>query len=293
MIRIINGTTRVCGVIGNPIEHTMSPMLHNFLAERAGMNMVYVPFRVEENRVADVIKGAYGLNILGLNVTVPYKKEVIASLAEIDIGAREIGAVNTLVRVEDGYKGYNTDISGLFRAMTERNISIKEQAVIMIGAGGAAKAVAYLLGREGANTVYLLNRTIEKAVELASDMNRRFAKKVFVPMALSDYQKIPKGSYLAIQTTSVGMYPGTGQAPIEDEEFYQKIHTGIDLIYRPLKTRFMNYVEAAGGITINGLSMLLYQGVTAFELWNERTVSGALVSQAYELLKEALAEYEE
>ena len=109
----ITGTTRTCGLIGNPVEHTLSPVIHNTLAESLGHNLVYVPFLVQPDKLDEAVKGAEALNLLGLNVTVPYKSDVIKSLAEIDSLAKNIGAVNTLVRVEDGYKGYNTDMEGL------------------------------------------------------------------------------------------------------------------------------------------------------------------------------------
>ena len=113
----MNGKTRVCGVIGCPVEHSMSPQMHNFYADRTGLNLAYVPFRVEPQAVGDAVKGAYALNLLGLNVTVPHKQRVMEYLVEIDEDARAIGAVNTLVRMEGGYKGYNTDAAGLKRAM--------------------------------------------------------------------------------------------------------------------------------------------------------------------------------
>ena len=119
---MIDGHTRVCGVIGNPVEHTMSPAIHNALADKLSHNLVYVPFHVETGEVAAAVKGAYALNVLGMNVTVPHKKEVMEGIVEIDALAEKIGAVNTLVRTEGGFKGYNTDMPGLYRAMCSENI---------------------------------------------------------------------------------------------------------------------------------------------------------------------------
>ena len=156
---MIDGETRLCGLIGNPVEHTMSPVIHNTLAEKCGHNLVYVPFQVEEGRLAEAVKGACALNVLGLNVTVPYKSAVIESLVETDELAAHIGAVNTLVRTDGGYKGYNTDMTGLYRAMTGEGIRIEGEEIILLGAGGAAWAVAYLCGAQKAGKVWLLNRT--------------------------------------------------------------------------------------------------------------------------------------
>ena len=149
----INGKTYTCGLIGNPVEHTMSPVIHNTLAQKMNLNMVYVPFLVQQDLAAGV-KGAYALNIQGLNVTVPYKSDVIEHLVSIDELAKSIGAVNTLVKTEGGYKGYNTDMTGLYRAMTSYGIKIEGEEIILLGAGGAARAVAYVCVFYKAKKVY-------------------------------------------------------------------------------------------------------------------------------------------
>lgn len=285
---MINGKTRTCGLIGNPVEHTMSPAIHNTLATRCGHNLVYVPFLVEEGKVLEAVKGAYALNILGMNVTVPYKSEVIESLVEVDELAAQIGAVNTLVRTEGGYKGYNTDMSGLHRAMASEGIRIEGEEIILLGAGGAARAVAYLCAKQNAKQVYLLNRTLEKAEKVAEEVNHAFHREVIVPMLLSDYPKLPEKKFLAIQGTSVGLAPHEEDVVIEDTAFYQKIHTGYDLIYKPLTTRFMRMVKEAGGEAFNGLKMLLYQGIDAYELWNQVKISEEDAEAAYEKMKQAM-----
>ncbi len=285
----INGHTRLCGLIGNPVAHTLSPMIHNTLAKREGHNLVYVPFHVENGYLADAVKGAYGLNVLGMNVTVPYKSDVISHLAEIDELAKKIGAVNTLVRIEGGYKGYNTDILGLYRAMCSEGICLEGEAVIILGAGGAARSVAFLCAEKGAKQVYLLNRSHEKAKAVAEEVNQVFGKECIYPMALADYGSLPKQKYLAIQGTSVGLHPDVDKVVIEDKEFYQMIHTGYDLIYKPSETKFMKLVREAGGCAYNGLKMLLYQGIIAYELWNQTEVSNQKALEIYEILKEKVA----
>ena len=250
----INGKTRTCGLIGNPVEHTLSPMIHNTLAEMFGHNLVYVPFPVEKGRAAEAVTGASALGILGLNVTVPYKSEVIPCLREVDSLAVSIGAVNTLVSVSDGYKGYNTDMEGLYRAMTAEGVKLAGEEIILLGAGGASRAVAYLCAVKQAKRVYMLNRTVDKA-----------------------------------KLVAVGLYPNGDQAVIEDEAFYRRIHTGFDLIYRPWETRFMKLVRENGGQAYNGLKMLLYQGVIAYELWNGVEVSEKEAQIVYEKLRKAVS----
>lgn len=285
----IDGRTRTCGLIGNPVEHTMSPVIHNTLAQREGRNMVYVPFPVEEGCLAAAIKGAYALNILGLNVTVPYKSEAAEYLTEKDEMAGRIGAVNTLVRTGEGYKGYNTDMLGLFRAMQSEKIRLEGEAILILGAGGAARAVAYMCVLKGAAKVYLLNRTLHKAEAVAAEINRAFAASCVIPLRMGDYPLLEGGrKYLAIQATSVGLYPDTEEAVIMDKAFYKRIHTGYDLIYNPQNTRFMSLVREAGGKAYHGLKMLLYQGVIAYELWNDVKISEEEALFVYNRMKEAM-----
>lgn len=284
----IDGRTRLCGLIGNPVEHTLSPMIHNTLAEKEGRNLVYVPFHVENGYVGKAVEGAYALNVLGLNVTVPYKSEVLAHLAGIDAMAEQIGAVNTLVRTESGYKGYNTDMMGLYRAMCSENIRLEGEDIILLGAGGAARAVAFMCAWKGAKKVYLLNRTLDKAKQVAEEVNRALNTECICPMCLADYHELPDKKYLAIQATSVGLYPDVDAVVIEDKAFYEKIHTGFDLIYRPSQTKFMSLVREAGGQAFHGLKMLLYQGVIAYELWNNIEVPEEDAIAIYDKMKEAM-----
>ena len=288
MLNDINGYTRTCGLIGNPVEHTLSPVIHNTLSMVLGENLAYVPFHVENGRLEDAIKGAFALNLLGLNVTVPYKSDVIPYLTDIDPLAENIGAVNTLVRTETGYKGYNTDMPGLYRAMCEDGVKVKGEKVLILGAGGVARAVAMLLLDKGAREAILLNRTVQKAQEVADEVNRIAGRKFAKAMPMDAYDTLPAGKgYLAIQATSVGMYPGCDAAVIEDPAFYEKVHTGYDLIFNPPKTRFMELVEARGGKAYNGAKMLLYQGIIAFELWTGCEIKSWLADKVYERMQEA------
>mgnify|MGYP003302833920 CR=1 FL=1 len=283
----INGLTKTCGVIGNPVEHTLSPVIHNHLARLTGINMVYVPFKVESERVQEAIAGAYALGIQGLNVTVPHKEKVIACLKEVDALAGRIGAVNTLVPCMGGYKGYNTDMPGLYRAMVSDGISVDGGQVIILGAGGVARAVAVMLA-DKAEHIYILNRTVEKAQAIAKEVNGFANKEVVTAMPLDSYDKLPDGKYLAIQATNIGMHPHVEDVVLTDSAFYEKIHTGYDLIYNPGETKFMKLVKQQGGVAYNGLKMLLYQGIIAYELWNDMVISQVQAEEIYEKLKEKL-----
>ncbi len=281
---MIDGKTRTCGVIGNPVEHTMSPAIHNNLADLMGINMAYVPFFVEKGRIEDAIKGAYALNILGINVTVPYKSDVIPCLKDIDPLAERIGAVNTLVRVEGGYKGFNTDMPGLYRAMKNDGVELENREVLILGAGGVARAVAVMLADKGAKEITVINRTIDHAEKIAEEVNGYAGKELVKVLPLSDVSKLPGKEYLVIQATSVGMHPNVDETIIEDENFYRLVHTGYDLVFNPKETKFMRKVQESGGQAFNGLKMLLYQGIIAYELWNNVEVSDELASQVYDII---------
>ena len=284
----IKGTTRVWGLIGNPVGHSISPVIHNTLADITKTNMVYTTFKVDKEDVAKAVEGAYALDILGLNVTVPHKQSVMEVLVDKDPLAKAIGAVNTLVRKDGGYKGYNTDILGLKRELGDESISLCGNNCIILGAGGAARAIAFLCAQSGANKVYMLNRTIEKAENIAEAVNGYFNKQCVIPMHMDGYKSLTGSGYIVIQTTSVGLYPNVGDTAIEDEEFYKLVGAGVDIIYNPSTTKIMKKCRKAGNPAYNGHKMLLYQGVAAYELWNDTNVSKEEAEIVYNRMKEEL-----
>lgn len=284
----IKGTTRVCGLIGNPVGHSVSPAIHNNLARLTGKDMVYTTFKVERGDVEAAVRGAYSLNILGLNVTVPHKSEVIDSLVDIDPLAKAIGAVNTLVRVDGGFKGYNTDILGLARELEDEGIELADSKVIILGAGGAARAITFLCSSKGAKKIYLLNRSVDKAQDIAHAVNTHFHNEKVIPMNIADYADIPGEDYVVIQTTSVGLHPNDEAVVIDDEAFYKKAAVGVDIIYNPAKTKFMKLIKAQGKNAYNGLKMLLYQGVSAYELWNDCKITKEEADEVYKCLQKEL-----
>lgn len=283
----MNGKTKVMGLIGNPVEHTLSPVIHNTIAEAMNENMVYVAFPVAED-IGAAVKGAYALGIQGMNITVPYKSDVIPFLTEVDREAEIIGAVNALVRMENGYKGYNTDLPGLYRAILSEGIAVKGSRVIIVGAGGAARAAAFMCAFNGAESVVILNRTVEKAVRIVEEVKEKTGFTVIEAKAITEYDSIAGDGYLVLQATKVGLYPKTEESPITDEAFFKKAAVVYDLIYTPQKTRFMSLAENQGVAAYNGLKMLLYQGVAAYEMWNQVSVPDEVVEKAYQTLLEQL-----
>jgi len=278
---MIDGRTQICGLIGNPVEHTMSPVIHNTLASHYGHNLAYLPLLTEPEMLQEAVKGAKAMNFLGCNVTVPFKERVIAYLDEVDGTAAQIGAVNTLVRCESGLKGYNTDMPGLLRAMKSDDVPIEGEKVIILGAGGVARAVAMMLKQENAAEIIILNRNKEKAVNLAEEFGG-------TGMGLDEIDSLDDCNYIVLQATSVGMYPNCDDLLIRDKNFYEKVKVGYDIIFNPFDTAFMKEVRKAGGRAYNGLKMLLYQGIIAYELWNKMQIEESIALEIYRKMCDAL-----
>ncbi|MCL2254130.1 MAG: shikimate dehydrogenase, partial [Lachnospiraceae bacterium] len=275
---------------GNPTKHTLSPRLHNTLAEMTGIKMIYAAFPVPQGGVSKAIYGAHSLGISGLNVTAPYKTEVIPYLKAITPTAERLGVVNTLVREEEGFIGHNTDNIGLFRAIKSEGYEIKSSNIIILGAGAAARAAAFLCAEEEAKSIFIINRTKEKALAIASEVNQKMKKECLNGMGINDLTALPNERFIAIQSTSLGMHPNEGQVLIDDNSFYGYIEAGFDMIYNPPETPFMKKISEAGACAVNGLKMLMYQGIAAFELWHQISVSDELIPAVYHKLKENLHE---
>ncbi|MBQ4259952.1 MAG: shikimate dehydrogenase, partial [Lachnospiraceae bacterium] len=280
---------KLCGLIGNPVGHTLSPVIHHHLASLCGHHLEYRPMQVEADELKTMVRNTVAGHMAGCNVTVPYKSAVIQYLDRLDPVAEGIGAVNTIVPTPEGLTGFNTDMPGLLRAMTEDGVSIKGEHVIILGAGGVARAVAFLMLREGAAQVYILNRTVEKAESIVQEMRRVTGHTNILAMSMEEYGNLPRNyKYLAIQATSVGLYPDTEKTVVEDASFYERIHTGYDLIYTPADTKFMQLVKAHGGQAYNGLKMLLYQAIIAYELWHDVQITSEMAKQTYQVLADAV-----
>lgn len=265
----VNGTTQVYGVIGNPIHHTFSPQIQNSFAAAVGKNIMYVPFHVTEQGLSSAVAGAYELNIKGLNVTVPHKKEVMKYLVDIDERAKQIGAVNTLKYSENGYVGYNTDFIGILYALKNKGIEVKDKTVLLLGAGGSACAAAVMAVSEGAKKLVIANRTKENAVRLKEHINKFYDTEILITdMTL-------KGNFdccdIAINTTVLGFGNNIGLSPINDINNFKRLNIKacFDAVYAPWKTQFLLDAESLGITAINGFDMLIYQAAAAQEIWFE------------------------
>ena len=262
----ITGKTSVCGVIGDPVEHTVSPAMHNAAFSELGLDFIYLPFKVAGPDLANAVRGMRALNIRGLNITIPHKVKVLPLLDEIDPQARTIGAVNTVVNNKGLLKGYNTDAEGFMRALKECGIEVKGRTAVILGAGGAARAVCFALASEGAALI-ILNRTLHSGLELAGDIARAAGHpaEALALNARNLATALEKG-HILVNTTSVGMSPEPSQTLIKSDLLKPR-HTIVDIIYNPVKTRLLQEAEKAGASTVNGLDMLVWQGALAFEIW--------------------------
>lgn len=292
----IKGTTAVYGLIGNPVAHSISPLIHNMLAEKMGLDMTYVCFPVAGDDVPEAVKGALALGIQGLNVTVPHKQSVREVLTRVDPLADAIGAVNTLVRTDKGFTGYNTDVEGFAREAELSGISLRGASAVVIGAGGASRGVCFSLAKEGAERIVIANRTEEKARLIAQAVNDWAGKELVIPAGMdvcsdAGRLKLLAGSgYLAVQATSVGLYPDIESCPVDHPDFFENASAGIDIIYNPEETCFMKHMKEAGHPAVNGLLMLLYQGIASFELWTETTVTEEAAAEVYAAMQKEMAD---
>ena len=265
---LLTGHTRIVGVIGDPIEHSRSPQMHNAALAKAGLDYVYVPFHVRPNDLADAIAGFKAINVVGINVTLPHKQAVISHLTSISREAELIGAVNTLTFTDEGIHGDNTDAPGVLRALEENeNMSVPVgENVVVLGAGGAARAVVVALALAGVASITIANRTVERAVALAEEMGQKTGISM-QGLGLADAQ-LPvavRESMLLINTATVSM--DATHPLLISADWLQPNTIVYDIVYTPPVTPLMRAAAGRGCETLGGIGMLVHQGAIAFEKW--------------------------
>ena len=264
----IDGHTGLLGLLGYPLEHTLSPAMHNAAFDALGLNYCYLALAVAPQDLAAAMAGLVALRFAGINVTIPHKQAVMPYLDEISEEAAAIGAVNTIVFENGKGTGYNTDGAGFLKAMADQGISVKGFRALVLGAGGASRAVVYSLLKAGA-TVTLLNRTEGRAHALADELRRHLPDIDLIsgPMAAETIAAIAPKLDLVVNTTSAGMSPHEKDNPWPADVPFPAGAIAYDLVYAPLETVFLRTAEASGARTIGGLQMLINQGALAFEKW--------------------------
>jgi len=270
MKKEINGKTKVIGIIGKNIENSLSPLFHNQIILKHSLNFCYLPFQVAETNLGKAIQGIKTLNIRGVNITFPYKEKVIKFLDEVKESARRIGAVNTIINNKGILTGYNTDVIGFKKSLQEDGkFTIKGEKAVILGAGGAARAVVYALLEEGIEEIYIFNRTPEKAEKIKQDLSPFFpgSNINIFPLEKERLKDKTEETHLLVNATSLGMPPKIDNTPLPDEKLFHSNLLVYDLIYHPAKTLFLRQAEKAGAKIVNGLPMLVYQGIESFYLW--------------------------
>ena len=267
IVDTVTGSSKVFGLIGSPVSHTFSPIIHNTIAKELGHELIYVPLLVQSDTLHDAIKGAFALYIQGLNVTIPYKNEVIKYLSKTDESASIIGAVNTLKRTENGYVGYNTDVIGIKETFLQNDITIAGKSVLILGAGGTANSAATAALSENASEIYIVNRTLEKAHAIVENSKKHYSKEIQV-LSYDQLSEIDRAD-IVIQTTSMGFAEQVDCSPITDKSFFEKVTVCLDIIYTPWETLFLKDAKQSSVKCINGFEMLIYQAISSYEIWNE------------------------
>ncbi len=262
----IGTSTQVYALIGDPVEHSLSPLIHNLAFKSLKLNCVYLTFQVRIHELDTAIKGIKALGVSGFNVTVPHKVAILSFMDEIRPLASVIGAINTVVNDDGKLVGYNTDGQGALAALLNEGANPKGKRVVLLGAGGAARAIAFTL-TPIVDKLIILNRTGSKASILAKQLEKRFRKevegKILSSKKMSD---MLDDTDILINSTSVGMYPNVDESLI-DRKMIRSDMTVFDIVYNPLETKLIKEAKASGAKTVGGAKMLVYQGALSFEIW--------------------------
>jgi len=262
----ISGKTGVCGVIGDPIGHTLSPTIQNAAFSHLGLDFVFLAFHVKAADLENAMRGMRGLGIHGLNITMPHKKAVIDCLDEVDFTVRFLDSANTILNRDGKLSGFSTDGVGALKALLENGVDLSGKKVLLLGAGGAAKAIAFTLVPE-VGELAILNRSAEKAEDLAETLGHMFNQKVVGSTLSPDTIKTNlRDSDVLINATSAGMKPNLSQSIVAPEWLKSDLAV-MDIVYNPVETKLAKDAKTAGAKVISGVEMLIYQGAASFEIW--------------------------
>jgi shikimate dehydrogenase len=265
----ISGKTRLCCVIGDPIEHTLSPTIQNAAFEHLKLDFVFLAFKVKPSELESAMRGIRSLGIHGINLTMPHKKAVTKLLDELDHTAEVLSSVNTVLNRNGQLCGFNTDGIGAVTALKENGVTLSGKKALLLGAGSAAKSIALSLANE-VEELFILNRTLEKATELKESIKQYSGKKVISnTLSPKAIQKYLQNSDILINATSAGMQPNVDQNLVAPEWLRPDL-TVMDIVYSPIETRLAKEAKKVGARVISGVDMLIHQGAASFEIWTER-----------------------
>lgn len=272
----VTGKTKQLAILGNPVSHSFSPQMQNFMAEKTGIDCVYTALEVNENEFENAVKGLRAMNFRGVNITSPFKFQAYKLMDVLSDKAKKFGSVNTCVNRDGVLYGYNTDADGFYRSLLYNNIRVKDRDILFIGAGGATQPVMILFAQEGARSITIQNRTAEKAQKIADYTKSVTGYDVKVGIENRHYDVV-------INTTTCGMHPQENLLPIDNIDFIDSDTAVADMIYNPEKTLFLKKAEEKGAKIVNGLGMLIFQGIIAFELFTDTKLDDSIYK---DILKE-------
>lgn len=267
----IDGATRLTGIIGYPVEHSLSPLIHNAAFQALSLNWCYLPLPVKKTELAAALQGLVALSFAGANITMPHKEAAVPFLDEVGSYARMVGAVNT-IRVEEGRLiGFNTDGRGFITALEhDAGYDPKEKHAIVVGAGGAARAIAVSLSLSEIKRLTIVNRTLKRAQELYQLISQHFPSLHVEPLALDrDLSEVFETAHFIVNATPVGMPPHQDETPFPTE-WIKPSHLVCDLVYYPRETLLLRLAKEKGAQSLDGLGMLLYQAAASFEIWTDK-----------------------
>jgi shikimate dehydrogenase len=265
----ITGKTKLLGIIGNPIEHSLSPVMQNEAIKALGLDYVYIPFPVKADRLSTVLNGFSAIDLVGFNVTIPHKQAIIPLLDEVTNTAKMIGAVNTVWRTETGWKGTNTDIDGFIAPLRQIKHNWSQVCPIILGNGGAARAVVVGCAELGCSEISIIGRNQEKLDLFCQSWQNTPLKSRLKAHSWNNLAGLVSSTDLLINTTPIGMYPHVDQSPL-DLSMMDQLKEGTivyDLIYTPRPTLLLQKAQERGAIVIDGVEMLVQQGAKALEIW--------------------------
>ncbi len=265
----ITAQTQLCGLLGNPVEHSLSPTIHNAAFQELKLNFAYLAFPVENQDLEHAIHGIRALgHIRGFSVTIPHKVSIMPLLDSVETTAKHIGSVNTILKEDGKLIGSNTDATGALQALRLSGVRLEGQQVVMLGSGGAARAIAFGLCMEGnIGGLTLLGIDDKERMNLATDLRTKTSTSITDnPLNDSSLRAVLTNARLLIHCTPIGMHPNTEQSCVSKDLLHPEL-TVMDIVYNPLKTQLLQEADAAGCRTIQGIEMFLHQAVGQFELW--------------------------
>jgi shikimate dehydrogenase len=281
-MQLITGTTKLLGVIGDPIEHSLSPVMHNAAIASLGVDYVYLPLPVKPADLGVAIAGFNAIGLVGFSITIPHKQAILPLLSHVSSVAQVVGAVNTVWRTETGWSGTNTDVEGFIAPLQAYKWDWSQTTPLILGYGGAARAVVVGLTQLGCTEIHVVGRNVEKLSQFQQSwVNAPLPVTINVHLWEQLPQLIAQAD-LVVNTTPIGMYPNVEQSPI-DAAAMQGLRNGAiayDLIYTPNPTQFLRDAKNQGAITIDGLEMLVQQGAAALKIWIKQTPPVGIMRQS-------------